>query len=215
MVRGLVGYLTIAGFGEDETTIKKSRFIGRATPISSEEDALAWIAEIKANERDATHHCSCYILGDNQMTQRFNDDGEPQGTAGIPMLEVLKKENLTNLAVVVTRYYGGIKLGASGLIRAYGAGCKSAIDAAGIVKMTPCYIVRFVVSYPLIGKIDYILRTEEYVEVERTFEAEVTITLHIPVDQYGGFVARMDEETSKTASIEIVEEILLPFAVEA
>ncbi|MBE7001593.1 MAG: YigZ family protein [Ruminococcaceae bacterium] len=122
-------YLVPSGYGEDEFVEKKSRFIGRVWPVETEEEALAKIAEMKKQHYDATHNCWAYVLKSGAM--RFSDDGEPGGTAGNPMMQVLQKENLFNVCCVVTRYFGGTLLGAGGLVRAYTKGAKIAIDAAG------------------------------------------------------------------------------------
>lgn len=122
-------YLVPTQFGEDEFVEKKSRFIGRAWPVETEEEALAHIAEMKKQHYDATHNCWAYVIKDGPV--RFSDDGEPGGTAGMPMVQVLQKENLYNVCCVVTRYFGGTLLGAGGLVRAYTKGAKIAIDAAG------------------------------------------------------------------------------------
>ena len=122
-------YLVPTQFGEDEFVEKKSRFIGRAWPVETEEEALARIAEMKKQHYDATHNCWAYVIKDGPV--RFSDDGEPGGTAGMPMVQVLQKENLYNVCCVVTRYFGGTLLGAGGLVRAYTKGAKIAIDAAG------------------------------------------------------------------------------------
>ena len=122
-------YLVPTGFGEDEFTEKKSRFIGRVWPVESEEEALEKIQEMKRQHYDATHNCWAYIIKGGAM--RFSDDGEPGGTAGNPMMQVLQREQLNNVVCVVTRYFGGVLLGAGGLVRAYTKGAKIAIDAAG------------------------------------------------------------------------------------
>ena len=122
-------YLVPTGFGEDEFTEKKSRFIGRVWLVESEEEALEKIQEMKKQHYDATHNCWAYIIKDGAM--RFSDDGEPGGTAGNPMMQVLQREQLYNVVCVVTRYFGGVLLGAGGLVRAYTKGAKIAVDAAG------------------------------------------------------------------------------------
>ena len=122
-------YLVPTGYGEDEFIEKKSRFIGRIWLVETEEEALARIQEMKKQHYDATHNCWAYIIKDGAV--RFSDDGEPGGTAGMPMLQVLQREGLFNVVCVVTRYFGGILLGAGGLVRAYTKGAKIAVDAAG------------------------------------------------------------------------------------
>jgi len=129
-------YRTIHEYGVHEIIINKSRFIGYAKPVESEEDAIKFIEEIKFKHKDATHNVLAYVIGQNNNIQRYSDDGEPSGTAGIPILEVLKKENLRNVVVVVTRYYGGVKLGTGGLVRAYIKGAKIALEASKIYHLT-------------------------------------------------------------------------------
>lgn len=117
-------YRTIYEYGCDEFTEERSRFIGYAKPINSEEEAVEFVDEIKKKHKDATHNVWAYTVGPTMNIQRYSDDGEPQGTAGIPALEVIKKEDLRDVVVVITRYFGGIKLGAGGLVRAYTRGAK-------------------------------------------------------------------------------------------
>jgi uncharacterized YigZ family protein len=127
-------YLTIKGEWEVKFEIEKSIFILRITRVESEEDAFAFINKIKTTEKDADHNCSAYLVGENGRFQKADDDGEPSGTAGRPILEVIKRAGLTDCVIVVTRYYGGIKLGSGGLIRAYALAARDVIDAAGIVE---------------------------------------------------------------------------------
>ena len=128
-------YLTLAGPGRDEIVIQKSRFIGQAWPCETEEEALAHLKEVREETRDARHHCYAWVIGKNEGILRYSDDGEPGGTAGMPMLSLIRAEKLVNCCVVVTRYFGGILLGTGGLVRAYTQGCRIALDAAGIVRM--------------------------------------------------------------------------------
>ncbi|MFM1583405.1 IMPACT family protein, partial [Helcococcus ovis] len=127
-------YKSILNEYSSEIEINRSRFISNIKYCETEEESLAFIEKISKKYRDATHNCTAYINGDISNIQRYNDDGEPQGTAGIPMLEVLKKEELTNLCVVVTRYFGGKKLGASGLIRAYGGAVSDVLRVSEIIE---------------------------------------------------------------------------------
>lgn len=147
-------YRTIHSFGSDEIIINKSRFIGYAKPITSEEDALAFIEEIKVKHKDANHNVYAYVVGENSNIQRYNDDGEPSGTAGIPVLEVIKKEDLRNVVIVVTRYFGGIKLGAGGLIRAYTRGAKIGLDVGNIVEKVLFKRIKARIDYTLYGKVE-------------------------------------------------------------
>lgn len=140
------GYKTVSGRAEASFIEKKSEFIGYASPIKDEDEARAFIAEIKKKHADATHNVFAYILQGTEIA-RFSDDGEPSGTAGMPALEVLKREGLTGLCVVVTRYFGGILLGAGGLVRAYARSAKAAIDAAGICEFVPFTELEAVLEY--------------------------------------------------------------------
>ena len=151
-----MSYITIRNFGEDRFEEKKSEFIGYAKRVENEDEAKAFINEIKSMHKQARHNCSAYIIGSNMNTQRYSDDGEPQGTAGIPILEVMKKSRITDCAVVVTRYFGGILLGTGGLTRAYTKGASIAIKAAGIVEKVEGLKLSFEIEYDLLGKIQYI-----------------------------------------------------------
>lgn len=128
-------YITVGSSANAEILINKSRFIGHAARAETEAEAIAFIDSIKMKHRQATHNCSAYIIGEHDSIQKANDDGEPSGTAGVPMLEVLKKQGLKDTVLVVTRYYGGIKLGGGGLIRAYGKSASEAIAASGVVEL--------------------------------------------------------------------------------
>ena len=144
-------YLVPTQFGEDEFYEKKSHFIGRAWPVETEEEALEKIQAMKKQHYDATHNCWAYIIRDGAV--RFSDDGEPGGTAGMPMLQVLQREGLYNIVCVVTRYFGGILLGAGGLTRAYTKGAKDALDAAGIARMSQWTLWDIPCTYPLFERI--------------------------------------------------------------
>ena len=149
-------YLVPTGFGEDEFIEKKSRFIGRVWLVETEEEALARIAEMKMQHYDATHNCWAYIIRDGAV--RFSDDGEPGGTAGMPIIEVMKARGVVDCAVVVTRYFGGVLLGAGGLVRAYSHGCAIALNAAQVCEMHPTEKWMFEVAYPLWDKVQHTLK---------------------------------------------------------
>lgn len=149
-------YITIKNLGEDRFEEKKSEFIGYAKRVQNEEEAKEFVNEIKSLHKQARHNCWAYVIGSNMNIQRYSDDGEPQGTAGIPILEVMKKSNVTDCAVVVTRYFGGILLGTGGLTRAYTKGASIAIKAAGIVEKVSGLKLSFEIEYDLFGKIQYI-----------------------------------------------------------
>lgn len=176
-------YRTILKRAEIEIEIKKSRFIGHASPAETVEEAEAFIEEIKGTHPQATHNCSAYIVGQQGINQRYSDDGEPQGTAGIPMLEVLRKEEVTNTVVVVTRYFGGVKLGASGLVRAYGKTAKEALEAGQIVVYKEFQEVAIEFSYSALGKVDHYLQKEQIFEAARDFTDKVSLTCLIHSEQ--------------------------------
>lgn len=151
-----MAYITIRDCGEDRFEEKKSEFIGYAKRVESEEEAKEFVNEIKSMHKQARHNCWAYVIGPNYGIQRYSDDGEPQGTAGIPILEVMKKQGITDCAIVVTRYFGGILLGAGGLTRAYIKGASIALKAAGVVEKVEGVKVSIEIDYDLIGKIQYL-----------------------------------------------------------
>lgn len=155
-------YYTVKGYGEHEIIIQKSRFIAQMKRAETEACAQDFIQEIKKRHWNATHNCSAYLIGEHDQIQKANDDGEPSGTAGVPMLEVLKKRKLKDTVVVVTRYFGGIKLGAGGLIRAYGKAVSEALEKTGIVERKLTQIVHVKIDYTWLGKIEKELRASEH-----------------------------------------------------
>lgn len=203
-------YRTIGGYGEDEILINKSRFIGYAMPINNEDEALEFIEEIKTKHRDATHNVYAYVLGEDSNIQRFSDDGEPSGTAGVPALEVLKKEDLRNVVVVITRYFGGVKLGGGGLIRAYTRGAKIAIDAGIIVDMTLHTRLKIALPYTLYGKIENFLLSNDFKPEKVNYVEEVEIFIYINKSNLQGFVNEVTNLTSGNIRIEYLEESHLP-----
>ncbi|MCK9443083.1 MAG: YigZ family protein [Tissierellaceae bacterium] len=203
-------YKTILKYGEDETIINKSRFIGYALPINSEEEALSFIEKIKSTHRDATHNVYAYVYGENSNIQRFSDDGEPSGTAGIPALEVIKKENLRNVAVVVTRYFGGIKLGTGGLIRAYTKGAKIGIDAGIIVDMILHNKLKLTIDYTMYGRIENHLLNKGYFVEDTVFDENVNITVYIRHDEIEFFTKEITDLTSGSSLIEELDEEYIP-----
>ena len=189
-------YLVPTGFGEDEFVEKKSRFIGRIWLVETEEEALARIAEMKKQHYDATHNCWAYIIKDGAV--RFSDDGEPGGTAGMPMLQVLQREGLYNVVCVVTRYFGGILLGAGGLVRAYTKGAKIAVDAAGksmkrvwTVLYVPCPYTYYDRVKLLVAECDGIIRDTQ-------FGAEVELELLFAENVADQFLEKLTDMTAAT-----------------
>ncbi|CDZ99059.1 IMPACT family member YigZ [Jeotgalicoccus saudimassiliensis] len=187
---------------ETETDIKKSRFLSFIKRTESEEEAKAFINEIKKKHKAATHNCSAYIVGKSALIQKADDDGEPQGTAGVPILEVLKKEELYNVAVVVTRYFGGIKLGAGGLIRAYSQGASSAVEAAGKVIEVPMVPLKVTLDYTFTSKFEHFLGTTDVTIVSQEYTDKVSYLLHIKEEGVDDIVNTLKEITSNSFEYE-------------
>ena len=199
-------YKTIHKYGEGELTINKSRFIGYSKPVESEEEALEFIEEIKNKHNDATHNVYAYVIGENSNIQRFSDDGEPSGTAGIPILEVLKKEDLRNTVVVVTRYFGGIKLGAGGLIRSYIKGAKVGLDDSKIVDKVLHSRIKFTIEYTLYGKVENELLAHDYVVEDTIYDEAVNIIVICKKKDSDQLINLMKNLTSADMSYEYMDE---------
>ena len=197
-------YTTILGPAQDEFVERKSRFIGYIAPVETEEEAMAFIAQIQQQNRDATHNTYAYILKNG--VKRYSDDGEPQGTAGVPMLDCIEKEGLVDVAVVVTRYFGGILLGAGGLVRAYSHGAKIAVDAAQRKLMTTCTLLGMELDYSFYGKLNYIL--PKYVcRVEQLdFGAVVSMKVLFKQDQCEAFIKEVTEMSAALVVPQVLEE---------
>lgn len=172
-----MSYFTVKGSATSEFQEKKSTFIGYIKRVNTEDEAKDFVNEIKSMHKEATHNVYAYIVGENKGIQRYSDDGEPQGTAGIPVLEVIKKNDLTDVAVVVTRYFGGILLGGGGLIRAYSKGASTAIEEAGIVEKVKGLKLRFTLDYDLIGKVQYLCGTKNWHIEDTTYTDKVELSL--------------------------------------
>lgn len=172
-------YKTLLKEGNAEFVINKSRFIGYGCPCEKEEEALEFIRRIQKMHRDATHNCYAYVIGKNSGIMRYSDDGEPGGTAGMPILEVIRRRGLVNCAVVVTRYFGGVLLGAGGLVRAYTQGSKVALDAAGVITMTfsDRYLVE--VDYSTWQRMEHFLKSAPVLVEQTSFETSVITTMLI------------------------------------
>lgn len=187
-------YKTVKGFGEREIVLSKSRFIAYVNRAESEEEAIEFINSIKKKHPNATHNCSCYMVGEHDQIQKANDDGEPSGTAGVPMLEVLKKQGLKDTVVVVTRYFGGIKLGGGGLIRAYGKATTEGIDAAQVVERKLHHVMKISIDYTWLGKVENEIRNSHY----NLSDIQYADSVHLLVD-----VLQKDEQTFTNWIIEI------------
>lgn len=193
-------YRTIRECGSVEISIKKSRFICTLKRTESEEEAVAFIEKIKKEHWKASHNCSAYLIGESNRIQRASDDGEPSGTAGVPILEVLKKRHLKNVTAVVTRYFGGTKLGAGGLIRAYGQVTSDALNHIGIVEKKLQQFVSVRVSYPVSGKLQNMLEESVYSIHSTDYTADVTFNCLIPIDKLNQFIEQTTDWTSGNVS---------------
>lgn len=173
----VTSYITVCSEASDEIVIQKSRFIGYAAPCETEDEALAFLRKIRDRHRDARHCCYAYVIGRNAGIMRYSDDGEPGGTAGMPMMDILKNEKAVNCCVVVVRYFGGILLGTGGLVRAYTQGCKTALQAAGLVRMELSSTIRCTVSYSLWNSVQYALQKMPVQTADVSYAEEVAFTL--------------------------------------
>ena len=193
--------------GEAELVEKKSRFIATVRPVESEEEAAAFIEEMKKKYYDARHNCSAYVLGSKAQLTRSNDDGEPSGTAGRPMLEVLLGSGIRNVAAVVTRYFGGTLLGTGGLVRAYSGVLKEALEKCETARQH--FGVRFQIKadYNAVGKIQHILASRNIAAEDSVYAADVKMTVIAPVEEYDRLCTELVEATSARAEIEEVERL--------
>ncbi|QTC40465.1 YigZ family protein [Bacillus sp. V3] len=189
-------YNTVKGYGEHEINIERSRFIAYVNRAETEEEAQAFIADIKKKHWDANHNCSAYMIGENNLIQKANDDGEPSGTAGAPMLEVLKKRNLKDTVVVVTRYFGGIKLGAGGLIRAYGKSTSEGLNATGVVERKLMRIMKTKIEYTWLGKVENEVRSSHYQLKEIHYLDAVEVEVYVEEAAKDQFSEWMTELTN-------------------
>lgn len=204
-------YKTIAERCESSFTEKKSEFIGYLCPVTTEEQAIAFVEEIRARHRKATHNCYAYILRENN-TARHSDDGEPGGTAGVPIYEVLRKEGLTDICCVVTRYFGGIQLGAGGLVRAYTKGAKDAVNAAKIKCMASAERLTVTVDYSLYGKLAQIFAEFDARVENEDFADNVTVTLCIREETAEKLRSKLIDSCNGSADIKSVQKLCFDFA---
>ncbi len=199
-------YLTLAQSNCDEFTVKHSRFIGYAKPVQTQEEAVGFINEIKAKHWDAKHNVYAYILRDGQI-KRYSDDGEPQGTAGIPVLDVLQKEGLTDCVVVVTRYFGGILLGGGGLVRAYSHAAKLAVDSARVIKMSLCVRAECECDYGFYGKLASLIPECGGAVESSDFTDAVKVTFTLPQNLFASFNAKLIDVSFGKFEAKALEEL--------
>lgn len=197
----LSNYYTVKENGFHEIIIQKSRFITYLARATTEEQAQAFISELKKKHHDANHNCSAYVIGERNEIQKANDDGEPSGTAGVPMLEVLKKRDLRDTVVVVTRYFGGIKLGGGGLIRAYGSSVSEALNAVGVVERIEHTVVSVNIDYTWLGKLENELRASVHPIDQIHYLEQVQIDVLVKTADVPDFLDWMTNMTNGQADL--------------
>ena len=188
-------YKTLLTRASDEFIINKSRFIGYGAPAASEEEALGFLADVRSAHKDASHHCYAYIIGTNMGVMRYSDDGEPGGTAGMPIIEVMKARQVTNACVVVVRYFGGVLLGAGGLTRAYSQGAATAINAAGVGEVSPTRRYLMEVPYPMLGRVEYLLKSLPVIVEDKQFSDAIVMTLIVRARDDEAFLSAVTSGT--------------------
>lgn len=204
-------YLTLKSLGNSEIVISKSRFIANCKRVESEQEAMEFIQFIKKEHNSATHNCSAYLIGEHDQIQKANDDGEPSFTAGVPILEVLKKQKLQDVVVVITRYFGGIKLGAGGLVRAYGKATTSGIDAAGVVERRVHHLMKVVVEYGWLGKLENEIRNSSYLIQNINYADHVEFYVFVSEEAEENFTEWLTEMTNGQAIITCDDKLFLEF----
>jgi uncharacterized YigZ family protein len=193
--------------GQGEITEKKSRFIATVRPVESEDEAVSFINETKKKYWDARHNCSAFVIGKRQELTRCSDDGEPAGTAGRPMLDVLLKENIHNAAVVVTRYFGGVLLGTGGLVRAYQQATKAGLSASEIIEKKEGAVLFIRTDYTGIGRLQYLFAQEKITVMDTAYEADVLVKAVIPENDKKRIEKTIIEQTNGTAKLEWSDEV--------
>ena len=204
-------YFIPAGAGEAEFIEKRSSFLGHVRYVETEGEAKAFVTEMKKKFYDARHNCWCYIIKDGAV--RYSDDGEPQGTAGIPMLEVLKREGVTNVVCVVTRYFGGVLLGTGGLLRAYTKSAKDALDAAGICVVRRWVKAEIACSYAMLERLKTECAAIGGVVADIEYSADVCLKLLLPEDKADAFSQRTADVTAGTSALKITGEEFKPVKI--
>lgn len=200
------GYRVVYEGGEGEIVEKKSRFIATVRPIETEEEAVAFINEMKKKYWDARHNCSAFVIGGRQEITRCSDDGEPAQTAGRPMLDVLLREGITNVAVVVTRYFGGVLLGTGGLVRAYQSATQAGLAASKIIEKRQGKKLIIHTDYNGLGKLQYLFGQQKTAILDTEYAADVVLTILVPLEQKDFLYKEITEQTNGTAQMEWCED---------
>lgn len=190
----MIGYRSVDKSSETEYIINRSRFIGRCFPVTSEEAALSLLGDIRKKHWDATHNCFAYRIGETASIARFSDDGEPGGTAGMPIMDVLRSKELTDVLVVVTRYFGGVLLGAGGLVRAYSRSAADAVAEAGIVSYIPAKQLTVSMDYSRYGSMEQYIRSAVQVD-DVEFMENVTMRVTVAEEKLPAFIKDITERS--------------------
>lgn len=194
-------YTTVEHLAEAEIVEKRSRFIATVKPVSTEEEALEFLNELRQRYWNATHNVYAYVIEENNI-MRYSDDGEPSGTAGVPVLDILKKEGLTNLIVVVTRYFGGVLLGTGGLVHAYSKSAKAGVEAAGLIDMVLCREITLKCEYTLLGKLqNELLKWENIIQGEPVYTDKVELSVYLPLQECQAFQKSIIDKTNANVAI--------------
>jgi uncharacterized YigZ family protein len=199
-----MAYITVQGPGQAEIIVKKSRFIASVAPARTDEEAWAFIEQIRGEHTDATHNCFAFKTG---AGQRLSDDGEPSGTAGRPIFDVIDKQGLSDTVVVVTRYFGGILLGAGGLVRAYSQAAVAGVEAAGVATAVLAVDLRLSLDYPLVGKVQYLLEQRNALTLNTEFGQNVVIDCRLLAEQADGLEAALAEASAGRIKAERLQEL--------
>lgn len=203
-------FRTVHEYGEAVDIINKSRFIGYIQPIDSVEEANTFIEGIKKKHWDASHNVPVYVLGDKFQIQKYSDDGEPSGTAGVPILNMLKNEGITNVVIVITRYFGGIKLGTGGLVRAYTQSAKSAMKAGKIIDQKPYVLYSAVMDYTLHGKIqNFLSNNTNYLLKDTLFTDRVVAEIYVELEDVDAFEKSIIQLSSNQVELKSGDEVVL------
>jgi len=202
-------YLTVSNEAVAEMEEKKSRFISTVKPVTTEEEAQAFINELRAKYWNATHNVYAYYICAGNELQKFSDDGEPSGTAGMPVLEAIKKSGVQDVAVVVTRYFGGTLLGAAGLVRAYGKSASLGLEAAGIVRKLLCVEAIISMDYSLLGKLQATAASKGYEIKDTVYTENVEMHVYVPVDEYDSFCAAVTEASNGRAVVSAGDKVYI------
>ena len=207
-------YITVGGIGKGEYVEKKSRFLGEIHPVLTEAEAAAVVAAARKKYYDARHHCYAWILGEDGSAKKASDDGEPSGTAGIPMLKVLDGAGIRNAVVVVTRYFGGTLLGTGGLVRAYTNAAQEALADARIVRMCSCRVIGIDTEYSLLDRVLYYLKQNRIAPYEQVYSDRVSLKITVEEDRADGVVEDLVSLSKGTVRIQTLETGFFPIDIE-